>query len=290
MSSARKVQMRSRSRACHASMKSWTSSAWVAIWPSMAGTPVQARKPLRRTPEAAYRPASCSTRAATSGTSATLAARTPASRGWWTPDLWPSAPSLRPRRTCPSGPCSCGSVRDYDPSRANDRRAGGRCHRRRCQRGTKSGSAVIDGQREGAAMTLTDTSGRATANGKLADISIRTDQLDWVHFGGGIEFKPLRVTPENGTGAVLFNSPAGSSFAAHRHFGAGEYLVLSGLMKLRGGEEAGGVTARAGDYGYEANSVYHYQTNFPEQTVLYFQNHGPIGFLDEEDNVVGVLD
>src|SRR4051794_13385875 len=59
---------------------------------------------------------------------------------------------------------------------------GGRCHRQRCQRGTKGGSPVIHGQREGATMTVTDTSGRATANGKLADISIRTNELDWVHF------------------------------------------------------------------------------------------------------------
>lgn len=139
-------------------------------------------------------------------------------------------------------------------------------------------------------MTMTASGDRATANGKLADISVRTHELEWVHFGGGIEFKLLRVSPENGTWAVLFNCPPGSSFAAHRHFGAGEYLVLSGAVELRGGEDAGGVTARAGDYGYEANSVYHYQTNFPEQTVLYFQNHGPIGFIDEDDTVVSVLD
>ena len=60
-------------------------------------------------------------------------------------------------------------------------------------------------------MTITDTSGRATANGKLADISIRTNELEWVHFGGGIEFKLLRVSAENGTWAVLFNCPPNSS-------------------------------------------------------------------------------
>jgi anti-sigma factor ChrR (cupin superfamily) len=139
-------------------------------------------------------------------------------------------------------------------------------------------------------MTLTATTDRDTSNGKLADIAVRTNELEWVHFGGGIEFKLLRVSPENGSWAVLFNCPPGSSFAAHRHFGAGEYLVLSGVVELRGGEGAGGVTAGAGDYGYEANSVYHYHTSFPEQTVLYFQNHGPIGFIDDQDNVVSMLD
>ncbi|MFT3852998.1 MAG: 2,4'-dihydroxyacetophenone dioxygenase family protein [Ilumatobacteraceae bacterium] len=140
-------------------------------------------------------------------------------------------------------------------------------------------------------MTATiDTIDRATSNGKLADIIVRTNDLEWAHFGGGIEFKLLRVSPENGSWAVLFNCPPGSSFASHRHFGAGEYLVISGVVELRGGEQNGGVTARAGDYGYEANSVYHYSTAFPVQTVLYFQNFGPLGFLDENDNVVAMLD
>jgi len=51
-------------------------------------------------------------------------------------------------------------------------------------------------------MTLTASVDRATTNGKLADISVRTHELEWVHFGGGIEFKLLRVSPENGTWAT----------------------------------------------------------------------------------------
>jgi hypothetical protein len=31
-------------------------------------------------------------------------------------------------------------------------------------------------------------------------------------------------------------------------------------------------------------------TNFPENTTLYFTNFGPIRFIDDENNTVGLLD
>jgi hypothetical protein len=66
--------------------------------------------------------------------------------------------------------------------------------------------------------------------------------------------------------------------------------VVAGKMEVRGGVENGGITAIAGDYGYEPNGVIHDMTNFPEETVLYFTNFGPIRYIDDDDNTVGFLD
>jgi hypothetical protein len=66
--------------------------------------------------------------------------------------------------------------------------------------------------------------------------------------------------------------------------------MVSGKMDIRGGSDHGGVTARAGDYGFEANGAWHDDTSFPEETVFYFTNYGPIRFVDDEDRTVAVLD
>jgi len=65
--------------------------------------------------------------------------------------------------------------------------------------------------------------------------------------------------------------------------------VFSGKMEVRGGVENGGITAITGDYGYEPNGVIHDMTNFPEDTILYFTNFGPIRYVDDDNNTVGFL-
>ncbi|MEM7540044.1 MAG: 2,4'-dihydroxyacetophenone dioxygenase family protein [Pseudomonadota bacterium] len=124
----------------------------------------------------------------------------------------------------------------------------------------------------------------------LEDVYIATNKMPWLEFGGGIDFKVLRTSEETGTWSVLFRCAKGASFRPHRHLGGGEYLVLSGRMEVRGGEEAGGVTAHPGDYGYEPNGVLHEQTDFPEDTQLYFTNNGPIQFLTDDGAPDFVLD
>lgn len=122
------------------------------------------------------------------------------------------------------------------------------------------------------------------------DVYIAVDQLPWVDFSPGIAFKLLRASAETGDWTVLFRCERGASFAAHRHLGAGEYLMLEGKMEVRGGEAAGGITARGGDYGYEPNGIVHESTYFPEPTRFYFTNRGPVAFLDAAGRVSDVLD
>ncbi|TXL70740.1 acetylacetone-cleaving protein [Vineibacter terrae] len=127
-------------------------------------------------------------------------------------------------------------------------------------------------------------------NAQLQDIYIHTSQQPWLQFSPGIEFKVLRATQETGHWTVMFKCAKGSSFARHEHLGAGEYYLISGKLEIRGGVEKGGITAFPGDYGYEPNSIIHDQTEFPEESVLYFTNHGPIRFIDDNDNTLMVLD
>ena len=124
----------------------------------------------------------------------------------------------------------------------------------------------------------------------LTDVNLSTAQIQWREFGGGIDFKILRLSEETGTWTVLFRCAKGSSFRPHRHLGGGEYFVVNGRMDIRGGAANGGVTALTGDYGYEPNGVLHDKTDFPEPTELYFTNSGPLQFLTDDHEPDFVLD
>ena len=123
-----------------------------------------------------------------------------------------------------------------------------------------------------------------------ADTFVSSRELKWAPFSEGIWLKLLRLSPETGTWTVLLKAAAGASFARHRHLAAGEYFMISGKMELRGGSQAGGVTAVAGDYGWEPVSVIHDSTFFPEPSEFIFTNLGAVQFLDENDKTSFVLD
>ncbi len=115
------------------------------------------------------------------------------------------------------------------------------------------------------------------------EILLDPGTLEWQPLVDGIDVKLLRASEETGTWTVLLNCKAGSSFARHKHLGAGEYYVVSGRMQYRVGE------AKTGDYGYEPLGVIHDNTFFPEDTLLLFTNHGPVVFIDDDDEVTGIL-
>jgi hypothetical protein len=141
-------------------------------------------------------------------------------------------------------------------------------------------------------MTMTETKldRYVEKNARLQDIALHTSELEWKPFCPGITFKLLRVSAETGAWTVLFHCEAGSGFDRHLHIGAAEYYMVYGRMDIRGGDEGGGFTAVAGDYGYEANSMLHDWTNFPEETVFFFTDQGPLGFLDENEKIASILD
>ena len=118
----------------------------------------------------------------------------------------------------------------------------------------------------------------------MSDILVKTIHLPWVPLAEGIDYRVLRTSPETGTWTVLLRAQAGSSFVKHRHLGPGEYFMIKGRMEYRAG------CAVAGDYGYEPLDAVHEETKFTEYSELYFTNHGPVVFLDDNDNVTSILD
>ncbi|MEC8030242.1 MAG: 2,4'-dihydroxyacetophenone dioxygenase family protein [Pseudomonadota bacterium] len=118
----------------------------------------------------------------------------------------------------------------------------------------------------------------------MSDILVKTTDLPWVPLAEGIDYRVLRTSAETGTWTVLLRAQAGSSFAKHRHLGPGEYFMVKGRMEYRAG------SAVAGDYGCEPLDAVHEETNFPVYSELYFTNHGPVVFLDDDDNVTSILD
>jgi hypothetical protein len=123
-----------------------------------------------------------------------------------------------------------------------------------------------------------------------ADLHIAASQMPWRAFFSGVDFKLLRASAETGTFTLLLRTLAGASLPRHRHLGAGEYYMISGKMLVRGGKEHGGITAVAGDWGYEPLGILHDSTEFPEVSLLLFTNHGAIQFLDDKDNTLAILD
>ena len=117
-----------------------------------------------------------------------------------------------------------------------------------------------------------------------AEVLLRAGEKPWVEFAPGIDFKTLRTSPETGVWTVVFRCAKGAAFPAHRHYGAGEYLMLKGRMDYRMG------IAEAGDYGYEPLGSYHHLTSFLEDSELLFTNHGPVAFVDENMGVKMMLD
>jgi hypothetical protein len=129
-----------------------------------------------------------------------------------------------------------------------------------------------------------------SSNVRFQDTYIHASQEPWVPFSEGIDFKLLRATQESGAWTILIRARMGAAIARHEHLGAGEYYLVSGKMEVRGGIENGGITAYGGDHGYEPNGMIHDSTNFPEESVLYFTNYGPIRFMDDDNKTVHVLD
>ena len=115
------------------------------------------------------------------------------------------------------------------------------------------------------------------------ELLLDPQQLPWQPLTEGIDVKLLRCSAETGTWTVLLNCAAGSSFARHRHLGAGEYYVISGRMEYRKG------VAVTGNYGYEPLGVIHDKTFFAEDTLLLFTNHGAVAFLNDADDVISIL-
>ena len=102
-----------------------------------------------------------------------------------------------------------------------------------------------------------------TMKAKLPQDYTHTDDLTWQPFPeafseGGVTWKLLNVSPEMGGWRGDVRLPDRLVVrGGHVHMGPGEYFLMSGMMEVQGGEQAGGVTAVAPAYGYEPCNARH---------------------------------
>jgi anti-sigma factor ChrR (cupin superfamily) len=90
------------------------------------------------------------------------------------------------------------------------------------------------------------TESMRTGNTAPGFIHVDTDGIPWRSFPdvSGVDYKVLRRHPEGGGLTLLLRFAPGADYAAHRHPGGEEYLVLSGTLA------DGGHTYESGDYVY----------------------------------------
>jgi hypothetical protein len=129
---------------------------------------------------------------------------------------------------------------------------------------------------------------------KAKEEYVQIDEVTWQAFpaafsAGGIRWKLLNVSPELGSWTVIFDCPAGSSFAPHIHAGPGEYLLTKGRMDVRGGKAAGGDTAVAPGYGFESSGARHDKTYFPIESEFYMTFLGPLTFIKPDGSPIAVI-
>jgi len=113
---------------------------------------------------------------------------------------------------------------------------------------------------------------------------IRADELMWVELPGGNSIKVLRVSEETGSWTALHKAKAGTINPRHRHLAPGEFYVISGALDYRAG------VAYSGDWLYEPNGAVHEATSHPEDTVYLAMVHGPIAFMDDNDQISRITD
>ncbi|MHC4782781.1 MAG: 2,4'-dihydroxyacetophenone dioxygenase family protein [Planctomycetota bacterium] len=122
------------------------------------------------------------------------------------------------------------------------------------------------------------------------DLQITPDDIPWKIIREGAFIKLLRTCHVTGIWVVMLRNEPGTSVPPHKHIGPAEYYVIKGKVEVRGGIENGGITAFAGDYGYEPNGVIHEKTYFPELTEYLFINHGALQYLDDKGDTAMILD
>lgn len=129
--------------------------------------------------------------------------------------------------------------------------------------------------------------GSEAGDGGILIRDIGGDSPDWRQLAPGIEMRVLRTCQATGTWAVLYRVKAGTTAAAHMHFGSADSYVIKGRMVAGGG----GKTLSTGDYTYEPNNNRrHEATYFEEDTLFLYFHHGPLAYLDEDGEISSIAD
>lgn len=115
--------------------------------------------------------------------------------------------------------------------------------------------------------------GRAQAGG---DRLLDPEQIPWVPQAEGVWFRPLRISPREGTWTNLLRVTRQGTINLHRHPAPVEAWVISGEWRYLEHDWV----ARAGQYVYEpAGDVHTLVTQGDEEMITLFAMYGPIEYI-----------
>lgn len=114
----------------------------------------------------------------------------------------------------------------------------------------------------------------------LADIN----QIDWMPMGEGVRFKLLRYCEVTGDWVLYVQMQPGVKFGRHKHITPAEFFITKGELRFERG------SARAGVYGYEEIGEIHEEACGGEETEFLYLGHGPVSFIDKNDELQFIAD
>jgi hypothetical protein len=114
----------------------------------------------------------------------------------------------------------------------------------------------------------------------LADIP----SIPWADLGEGARFKLLRYSEVTGDWVLFVQLAPGTKFGRHRHISPAEFYITKGELVFEQG------SAKAGTYGYEVYGEIHEEAAGVSETEFLYFGHGPVTFIDENDQVQFVVD
>lgn len=132
---------------------------------------------------------------------------------------------------------------------------------------------------------LSGTDPKISVNYPDGSAIVRTRSLPWTPWGmPGTYFKLLHCDDASGMLVILLKVDPGTVAGLHKHFAAAHAFILEGGFGYEHGE------VFEGDYMLEAGGITHQPFTGPKGALMLGVTFGPIGGVDEQGNLLGVLD
>ena len=114
------------------------------------------------------------------------------------------------------------------------------------------------------------------------DLLLNPDDIPWIPQADGVWFRPLRISPAQGTWTNLLRVTRQGTISLHRHLAPVEAWVVAGQWRYLEHDW----TARPGHYVYEpAGDIHTLTTVDHEEMVTLFSMHGPIEYIGPSGEV-----
>jgi 2,4'-dihydroxyacetophenone dioxygenase len=114
------------------------------------------------------------------------------------------------------------------------------------------------------------------------DRLVNPDEIPWIPQAEGVWFRPLRISPDQGTWTNLLRVTRRGTVNLHRHLAPVEAWVLAGRWRYVEHDW----TAGPGRYVYEpAGDVHTLTTIGAEEMITLFSMHGPIEYIGPDGQV-----